>query len=324
MKTQIFLDTDLAMGMPNSDIDDGFALALALADSKLDLRAIGTVNGNTDVYSATTLTKKLLAQLGRPDIPVYLGADRPLIRYPNHQELESKRKRISDTSPTTFAPVKLVELAHEFPKQLTVVAIGPLTNIAIALQIEPELPKLINEVVVMGGVFTQHTHRHSMPGEFNIWVDPEAAQIVVQSGLALRFVGLDVTLKTRISLRETEEMERSTNSFISYAGRCTRQWINHISEKFPNSKLDRDSCALHDPLAVAAVVHSDFLTWREVNVKFCCESEQFRGIALADFGDEITPVKSNCRIATDVNSDLFRQYFFKTLTTIYSKENNNE
>lgn len=316
MTTQVILDTDLAMGAPGSDIDDGFALALAVADPSIQINAITTVNGNTDVCTATELAVKLLEKLTASDIPVFRGADRPLLREPNHVLREQGECVLSDATAASSAAVKIVEIARRSKGKLVILAIGPLTNLALALRLDPGIVDCISEIVVMGGVFSESTHRANMPGEFNIWVDPESAQIVVDSGIRVRFVGLDVTLKTRLGLDEVEEMEKSEVSFVRYAGKYTREWIKYIATENPGVIEDQDSCAMHDPLAVAALSDSSVIQWRDAYVKFCCGSESFRGMAIADFLESKTTRSPNCKVAVDVDVDKFKKYFYSTLSRI--------
>src|SRR5215211_6373488 len=135
---RIILDTDLAMGAPGSDIDDGFALALALADPELDVDLVTTVNGNTDVDTATLLCLELLHRLRRTDVPVVRGASRPLLRplhdTPARQRVRDVREQVPAREPAPGqAAAAIVEHVMASPGEITLVPIGPLTNIAVAL-----------------------------------------------------------------------------------------------------------------------------------------------------------------------------------------------
>lgn len=314
----LVLDTDLAMGAPGSDIDDGFALALAVADPDIDLIAVTTVNGNTDVDTATILTGELLRRLDRQGIPVHRGAELPLLRPKARPRPPTPDVADPDFRGTTLEPAAaaLVRLIRDNPHQITIAAVGPLTNIALALRLDPGIAELVREVVVMGGVFLGQTNRRDMPGEFNVWVDPEAAQIVVGSGVPLRFVGLDVTLRVRLSTADAQALEDSDSPFARFAGQHTRAWIAHQAEAHPGSEVDRDSCAMHDPLAVAAVTHPELLQWAPAHVAFATGSERTRGIAVADLLDSSTPPEPNCRIATDVDAEAFRAHFISRIQSI--------
>ncbi|NAZ84659.1 nucleoside hydrolase [Kineococcus indalonis] len=310
---RVVLDTDLAMGAVGSDIDDGFALALALADPGIALDLVTTVNGNTDVETATSLTLELLHRLDRAQVPVHRGATRPLLRP------QARSGHLPDGVPVRqprpgHAALAMVEHVREHPGEVTVVAIGPLTNIALAVRLDPDFAPSLKRLVVMGGVFLGHTHDATMPGEFNLWSDPEAAAIVLDSGVVADFVGLDVTTQVRLDRRQARQMADSGGSFASFAGRCTTAWIEHLASTSTGSV---HSCALHDPLAVAAVTQ-DLLTWREAHVQVEL-GDRLRGAVLADFQDRESSTedagrggcgsRANARVAVAVDAQAFTTFF---------------
>ncbi|WP_298988890.1 nucleoside hydrolase [uncultured Pseudokineococcus sp.] len=315
---RLLLDTDLAMGAPGSDIDDGFALALCLADPELALELVTTVGGNTDVDTATTLTLELLDRLGRPEVPVHRGARDPLVR---------PRARVGSL-PDGMAPreprdepaaVALVEAVRANPGEMTLVAIGPLTNVALAMRLDPSFAGGLKRLVIMGGVFLQHTNEAGMPGEFNIWCDPEAAHAVLTSGVRADFVGLDVTLRVRVDRAQAASMAASDQPFTAFAGQYTQAWIDHLAERSGDDAVD--SCAMHDPLAVAALSRPDLLTWRDAYVAVEL-GDRLRGAMLADFHPERgkhgqdTDLQVNARVAVDVDAAAFNHYFTTTMGEI--------
>jgi purine nucleosidase len=306
---RIVLDTDLAMGAPGSDVDDGFALALALADPELAVELVTTVNGNTDVDTATSLTGELLRRLGRTDVPVARGAGAPL--------LAKRHIRVPDGAPPPprtagsvdrHAATEIVERVMAEPGRLTIVAIGPLTNVALALLLEPRIAQAVEEVVVMGGVFLGHTGVAAMPGEFNFWTDPHAVAVVLDSGAPLRFVGLDVTRQVRLT-REHAARMASSGDFGRFAGEATQHWIDHQERVMPGDELERGSCALHDPLAVAVLTRPDLVTWRDARVTVEVASETTAGVVVTDLLHAEHPPAANCRIATAVDVDAFTDLF---------------
>lgn len=317
---RVLLDTDLAMGQPGSDIDDGFALALAVADPEVSLELVTTVNGNTHVDNATRLTLELLDRLGAAGVPVVRGASAPLVRRQPRSPDDAETVWPPGADPTgrrvSHAAAALVERVMADPGELTVVCIGPLTNVALALALEPRLAGTVREVVVMGGVYQGATNLAVMPGEFNFWVDPEAAAIVLASGAPLRFVGLDVTRRVRLSRADADALAASGGDFAGFAAACAKGWIDHLEATTPGDDLDRDSCALHDPLAMAVVVRPELVTWRPAYVTVETGSDRTRGVAVADLLGQVEPPAANCRIGVDVDADGFRRYFLDRLSTL--------
>ncbi|TDC02631.1 nucleoside hydrolase [Nonomuraea longispora] len=289
---RIILDTDLAMGAPGADVDDGFALALALADPGLRVETVTTVGGNGDVVSSTRLTRELLGVLGRRDVPVVQGAPAGV------EAAEEIARRV---------------LAE--PGRLTIVAIGPLTNVARALAIAPGVARAVREIVVMGGVFLEQTNVAAMPGEYNFWCDPEAAQAVCESGASLRFVGLDVTRRVRLS-REDARALASGGEFGRIAARHTEAWIDFQERAKPREAIEQGSCALHDPLAVAVVTRPDLVTWSEAHVAVETAGRVTRGVAVADLLMWENPPEPNCRIATAVDAPAFRELFHERMRAL--------
>jgi purine nucleosidase len=309
---RVLLDTDLAMGVPGSDIDDGFALALALADPAMSVEMVTTVNGNTDVDTATRLSAQLLDRLGRPDIPVVRGAGAPL----RGAGRPAPGAPLPVRSPREHAAVEIAERVLAEPGELTVVAIGPLTNVALALLLEPAVAGAVREIVVMGGVFLRHTNIAVMPGEFNIWCDPDAAGVVLDSGAPLRFVGLDVTTQVRLTDEDAGRMAAGGRPFGAFAGTCTREWIAYCDQQNPGAVAEHGSCAMHDPLAVAAVTHPELLTWRPAQVRVETASPVTRGVTVADLLTTDRPPAPNCQIATAVDAGAFRELFLRRLVEL--------
>ena len=310
--TRIILDTDLAMGAPGSDIDDGFALALALADPGLSVELVTTVGGNSDVDTSTRLTLDLLRILGRPDVPVVRGAGRPL-----NPALWASDRGISAPAeqPGPSAAAEIVSRVMAEPDELTLVAIGPLTNVALALMLEPRVARAVREIVVMGGVFLEHTNVGWMPGEYNFWCDPDAAQLVLESGADLRLVGLDVTRQVRLDRADCARLADG-GTFGRSAAAHTEAWIGFQERVKPREQVEQGSCALHDPLAVAVVSHPGLVTWQEAHVAVETAGRVTRGVAVADLLMWQDPPAPNCRIATAVDAQTFRELFLERMAAL--------
>lgn len=305
---RVVLDTDLGMGAPGSDIDDGFALALALADPAIDLELVTTVGGNSDVDTSTRLTRELLDRLGHGEVPVVGGAPVPL--------RGGSGGRGSGGARAPYAAPALVEHVLAAPGAVTVVAIGPLTNVATALLLEPALAHAVREVVAMGGVYLEQTNLLALPGEYNFWCDPDAAAVVLGSGVPLRLVGLDVTQQVRLSREESVRMAASERDFTAFAGECAVGWIDLHGSYNPGDPREQDSCALHDPLAVAVVSRPELVTWRAAHVAVETAGRVTRGVAVADLLTGAEPPEPNCRIGVAVDADAFGGWFRERLGTL--------
>lgn len=307
----IILDTDLAMGVPGEDIDDGFALSLACTDPLLELRLVTTVDGNTDVDNATILSEQLLGRIGRK-IPVVRGADRPL--------LGRRRKfwgvlRESEVKPQQGMPaaMRIVDTIRKGDDgEYVLVAIGPLTNIALALLLDPSIARKVRRLVVMGGIFF-NTKRDDVrvPGEFNFWADPEAAQVVLHSGMDMRLVGLDVTEQVTMNVAESTALYQNGGRFGRFAGSCALGWIDSIRQ---NTGGRQEEFYLHDPLALAAVAHPEFFEWTPCHVDMAL-SGVARGMSLASpHGlESCGPLAGECVAASGVDVAAFKRYLLDLL-----------
>lgn len=315
--TRIILDTDLSMGA-GADVDDGFALALAHADPDIQLELVTTVNGNTDIESATILTGVLFDRLGIKDTPLVRGSATP-ITHTDEKRVSAPHvlalKKSSRAANPGYAPVAIVEHILAHPGQIILVAIGPLTNVAIALLLEPKIKSAIKELVIMGGIFLGTMTSRAKPGEFNVFSDPEAAQAVLRSGIPQRWVGLDCTLKVRLSMADAEQLKASPSEFAGFAGDATIAYIKYQADRYPG-RPKTDSIPMHDPLAVAVVSKPELCTYKDMAVSIVTGDGQARGVMIADRLETSEPPAPNCKVAVDVNAEGFRSHFLKLVQTL--------
>jgi inosine-uridine nucleoside N-ribohydrolase len=247
--------------------DDALALGYAVASPRIELVAVTTVAGNVGVEKTTANTLAVLDWLGAGDVPVHRGASRPLVRphrdavyFHDEGGLGGAQLRPSIRSVgADRGPAALIRLARLRPREVTLVTLGPLTNLAIALNVEPNLPELLKSVVVMGGAY-------SVPGnttpaaEFNILVDPEAAEQVFTARFPnLTTVGLDVT--ERVALTRDDWDAVNAASTIPPPATLLRE-----VGKFAFSRLGREQFSLHDPLSVAVAIDPTLIDVRELAV----------------------------------------------------------
>ncbi len=258
---RIILDTD-------PGLDDALALFLALASPEVQLEAITTVSGNVHVDLTTRNALTLLELAGRTDIPVARGCDRPLSRQPvfadyvhGHNGLGGVELPEPQLQPVSQHAVDLlIDRVMAAPREITLVPIGPLTNIAIALRKEPRIAEYVREVVIMGGALR-------VPGnvtpeaEFNIYADPHAAHIVFHAGWPIRLVTLDVTNKTLLQ-REHVQALASNGSPVT---RLIQQMVDTFLDTFGRPR-GINAFQMHDPLCLSAAFLPELITWEPAYV----------------------------------------------------------
>ncbi|TVT38050.1 nucleoside hydrolase [Amycolatopsis rhizosphaerae] len=243
----VYLDCD-------TGIDDSVALAYLLASPEVDLVGIGTVSGNVTAAQGARNTLDLLALAGRPGIPVAVGAHDPLVgRYGGAVPHIHGRNGVGDVElpASEVDPVGedaaefLVRLAKEHGGALRVVAVGPLTNLARALELEPALPGLVSEVTIMGGAALVPGNVSAV-AEANIANDPEAAAVVFAAPWDLTLVPLDVTLENTLEEEHRRVLLASADPFLIGLGRILDVYFDFYVDLY-----GRRGSALHDPLAAA-------------------------------------------------------------------------
>jgi purine nucleosidase len=230
--TPVLLDTDIG-----DDIDDALALALALQSPELDVKAIITVL--QDAPRRADLTWRILELYGRTDIPIGQGAEKPLVAAAStNVVVQTKALRAQDRMPDAKrrnGHELLVETILKSPAKVTILAYGPLTNIGLALRAEPRLRDKIEKIVLMNGVF----YRAGV--EYNTKRDPEASEIVYREGIPVETVGLDVTLKCRLTPAHLDSMEKSPHEGVRFLRQLITAWQEGKPTQMP---------ILHDPLSV--------------------------------------------------------------------------
>ena len=250
-RTPIIFDTDIG-----DDIDDALALALALQSPELDVRAVTTVIDDVDLR--TRLAWKELGIYGRRDIPLGTGASEPLLdKVWNNKSRQYEVLTDADVFPPgarKHASDLIIETVMASPGKITLVPVGPLTNIALALKTEPKIKDHIDKIVLMGGAF------FPARAEYNILRDRVAAEIVFRSGIPITAVGLDVTMKCKLQGKDMERLRASDNPASKFVVRLIELWQNGKPDQYPT---------LHDPLAVASTVRSSLIETRlgEVQVE---------------------------------------------------------
>jgi purine nucleosidase len=263
----IIFDTDIG-----DDIDDALALALALQSPELEVKAITTVLDRSPLRSR--LAWKELGLFGRQDIPIGTGADEPLL-----DRLHPGRPRqfqvLTDADvvpgPPRHAVDLIVRTLLDSPRKITLVPVGPLTNIALALKMEPRIKQKIERIVLMGGAY-------DMPRpEYNIYRDRIAAEIVFRSGVPITGVGLDVTMQCKLAAKDIERLRTAAPESAKFLARLIGLWQNR-PDQYPT---------LHDPLAVAVALQPSLIETQAGSVQVETASPMLYGLTLFTPADRL-------------------------------------
>lgn len=288
---RIILDTDIG-----TDVDDAMALTLALRSPELKLEAVTTVYGDVDLRSRMAL--KLMRLAGVENIPVASGISRPLLRnrevwWAGHEGVGLLTEEDQALMPSDIHAVDLIiSQIMANPGEITLVPIGPLTNIAAAIIKEPRLIENAAGIIMMGGVARIFDNAPLLPPiEHNIRCDPEAAAVVFESGIPITMVGLDVTVKVKINSTHLQRIKETNTPLTDALGRMIEKWWEFIGA---------NSSPMHDPLAVATCISPDLIKTLSCKVLVETQGKHTTGQTLA-----IPDVESRIRVASDVNSNEF-------------------
>jgi purine nucleosidase len=198
----------------------------------------------------------------------------------------------------------LVDAAAAAPGELTVIAIGPMTNLAMALALDPAFATNVHELVLMAGSATGYAQNITVVGDFNAYVDPEALAMVLTSGARIRMVGLDQTSRVLLTREHAAALRAAGSDFGRWAADCTDAWIDFLAKAFPNRPEHRYACFLHDPLVIGAVIDESICTWEPAVVTAETGSELARGLVVADRGLALArpggPPNADVAVDTDV------------------------
>ena len=278
--------------------DDAIALLLALASPELELLGVTTVAGNQTLEKTTANAIRVLEYVGRTEIPVAAGADRPLVREPfvaAHVHGESGLDG-PDLPPPQGSPlgVHAVDFLAEHADGATLVAVGPLTNVALLLALHPGARP--ERIVLMGGAIAEGNITPA--AEFNIWADPEAARRVFESGIDVTMVGLDVTHKALLTPEHADELR-----VAGRAGKLVAELFDFY-HGFHHRTYDLHGSPIHDALALAHVFEDGLLETVERHVAVDCESQLCRGRTVVDLWRR-TPHEPNAHVAVGVDAERF-------------------
>ncbi len=316
-KQRVIIDTD-----PGTD--DALAILLALNSPELQVEALTVVAGNVVAKQGLENALKLVSLAGRCDIPVAGGAHQPLMQKTYTALYWHGKNGLADIelpaskckANTRFGPDLIIELVHKYPHEITLIPVGPLTNIALAVSKDPSIVGLVKNIVIMGGSLNGGNVNGA--AEANIFGDPEAAQIVFNAGWMVTMVGSDIGERTLIERKHLAQLEAGHGPENDVASKIVRFYIDR------SEKNGWDGAAMYDPLAVGAVIDPTLVKTKDMHVDVETRGEFTRGETVANrmgsyennvlHGDHfeidgLVPMQNNARVCLSSDAERFIQLF---------------
>ena len=312
---RIIIDTD-------PGVDDALTILLALASPEIQLEALTTTQGNVSVEKGTRNALSVLELLGASYIPVAQGTSLPLVVSPKASDLVHGKSGLGnailpepETKPVAQHAIDyLIERFLAEPGEISLFAIGPLTNVALALRKEPRFASAVMEMVIMGGAIREGGNI-TPQAEFNIYADPHAAHIVFHSGIPITLVPLDVTHKTMLYEDQINRLKQNDFPIFRFIEDSTSEYIH-----FTRSKTGIAACALHDPLTLATIIAPELLTLEEHYVDVDISGGVSTGSTFADFY-HTTGIPANMKVALDVRGEEFVELFLRRMEALSETRN---
>lgn len=286
--------------------DDAIAIVLALASPELDVKAITSSAGNQTPEKTLRNVLRMLTLLQRQDIPVAGGARKPLMReliiadnVHGESGLDGPALPEPDFAPQNCTAVELMaKTLRESPQPVTIVATGPQTNVALLLNGHPELHDKIARIVMMGGAMVLGNWQPA--AEFNIYVDPEAAEIVFQSGIPVVMAGLDVTHRAQIHDMDIERFRQVGNPVATIVA----ELLDFFMEYHKDAKWGFTGAPLHDPCTIAWLLKPELFTCAERWVGVETQGKYTQGMTVVDYYF-LTGKQPNTTVLLDVDREGF-------------------
>ena len=307
----IIIDTDPGQ-------DDAIAILLALASPELEVLGLTTVAGNVPLALTSRNARIVLELANRREVPVYAGADRPLLRPLVTAEFVHGKTGLD--GPVLPEPTMLMATGHAVdfiiqtvmarePGTVTLCPLGPLTNIALALAREPQIAPRLKQIVLMGGGGFEGGNITPV-AEFNFFVDPQAAALVFKAGVPITMAPLDVTHQA-LTTRKRVAAIRAVGTPLTEA---VAQWMEFF-ERFDEQKYGQEGGPLHDPCVIAWLLRPDLFTGRDCFVQIETSSEMTMGQSVIDWWG-VTGKPANARVLGGIDADGFYALIANRLSTL--------
>lgn len=305
---KIIIDTDPGQ-------DDAVAILLALASPELDVLGITTVAGNVSLDYIQENARKICELAGRPDMKVFAGASRPMVRPPVTAEYVHGKTGLGGSDlPEPTMPLQeenavdfiIATLMAQKSGTVRLCALGPLTNIALGMIREPKIVGRIKQIVLMGGGFFEGGNT-TPAAEFNIYADPHAADVVFRSGVPITVMPLDATHKALT----TGPRNSAFRNLGTRVGTAVADMLEFF-ERFDEQKYGSDGGPLHDPCVIAYLIKPELFGGRQVNVCIETASELTMGMTVIDWW-HVTDKPKNAMVMRDIDADGFFELLVERL-----------
>jgi purine nucleosidase len=307
MTKRIILDTD-------PGIDDSLAILLALASPEISLEGLSVVHGNSSTAQGIVNALSVLELAKASHVPVYKGCELPLVQPSllapeTHGEQGIGYAKLS--APQTKPQVQkgsdfLIQKIMSSPKEITLVCIGPLTNVALAIRQEPRIVENVKDVFIMGGAI-RHEGNTTPMAEFNIFVDPHAAHIVFHSGMPITLTPLDVTYQCVFTKDDLNRLLKVNSLITKFIADATRFYM-----EFHDEYQKIDGCVINDPLTLALTFMPEICDYQELYVDVDLSGGVSMGNTFADFY-RMTKKPANMKVALGVKPRDFIELFLERI-----------
>ena len=318
---RVIIDTD-------PGIDDAMAILLALNSPELKVEALTVVPGNVEAWQGLENALKITSLAGRCDLPVAGGAQHPLNqKLITAQFWHGKNGLAGVELPASkckadarFGPDLIIELVHKYPHEITLIPVGPLTNIALAVSKDPSIVPLIKDIVIMGGSISGGNVNGA--AEANIYGDPEAASIVFNAGWIVTMIGSDIGERTLITRKELSQLQAMHGPESDFVYKLADFYLTR------SEKSGYSGAAMYDPLAVATVIDPTLVTLKAMHVDVETKGEFTRGETVANrmgsdennvlHGDHyeiegVVELKPNAKVCMASDAERFLQLFISRI-----------
>lgn len=297
-------------------VDDAIALLLAFASPELEILGITTVAGNVPLHHTSTNARKICELAKRLDVPVVAGCPRPLVRsLTTAEEVHGETGLEGVDLPAPSLPLYprhgvefLIDALINAPEPITVATLGPLTNLAVAMIQQPAILRKIREIVMMGGAIT---HGNVTPtAEFNIYVDPHAAHVVLTSGVPMTMISLDVTHQ----VLTTPERLTAIAAIATPVAKAAAALLGHYGT-FDTDRYGIPGSPLHDPCVIAYLLQPELFTGHPAHVAVELQSDQAMGQTIVDIWN-VGERSPNAHVLRSADATGFYQLLLERLATL--------